>query len=247
MCWVMPPASRAVTLVARMASSRLVLPWSTCPRTVTTGGRDRSFAGSVSSHRTCFVDAASGATSSSTTGVGASSSARVSKPSSFATSVAVSKSTVWLIDAITPMFTRPRITSTTLTSSARASSPTAMVLGSVTTDAAGSATATAGGAWTGIGCGCGCGRCGRRPPLGRGPRCGGIRRGLALGIPPPLLRGRGELRSQRLRRGLVYRYFKRPRKCAPCDAPFQAALVGIEVGPPAGSLAAQVDGETARR
>ena len=39
MCWVMPPASRATTLVCLMASSSLVLPWSTWPMTVTTGGR----------------------------------------------------------------------------------------------------------------------------------------------------------------------------------------------------------------
>ncbi len=36
---VMPPASPAATEVLRRASSRLVLPWSTCPMTVTTGGR----------------------------------------------------------------------------------------------------------------------------------------------------------------------------------------------------------------
>ncbi len=39
MCWVMPPASLATTPVWRMASSSDVLPWSTCPMTVTTGGR----------------------------------------------------------------------------------------------------------------------------------------------------------------------------------------------------------------
>ena len=38
MCWVMPPASPAATSVSRMASSRLVLPWSTWPMTVMTGG-----------------------------------------------------------------------------------------------------------------------------------------------------------------------------------------------------------------
>jgi hypothetical protein len=38
MCWVMPPASPAATLVLRRASSRVVLPWSTCPIMVTTGG-----------------------------------------------------------------------------------------------------------------------------------------------------------------------------------------------------------------
>ena len=39
MAWVMPPASPAVTLVLRMASRMLVLPWSTWPMTQTTGGR----------------------------------------------------------------------------------------------------------------------------------------------------------------------------------------------------------------
>ena len=39
MCWVMPPRSPAATLDERMASSRLVLPWSTWPITVTIGGR----------------------------------------------------------------------------------------------------------------------------------------------------------------------------------------------------------------
>ena len=39
MCWVMPPASPATTLALRMASSSEVLPWSTWPMMVTTGGR----------------------------------------------------------------------------------------------------------------------------------------------------------------------------------------------------------------
>ena len=38
MCWVMPPASPATTSVERMRSSSSVLPWSTWPMTVTTGG-----------------------------------------------------------------------------------------------------------------------------------------------------------------------------------------------------------------
>src|SRR5947209_14599907 len=42
MCWVMPPASPAATSVSRMASSSEVLPWSTCPMIVTTGGRSTS-------------------------------------------------------------------------------------------------------------------------------------------------------------------------------------------------------------
>ena len=39
MCWVMPPRSPAATSVVRIASSRLVLPWSTWPMTVTIGAR----------------------------------------------------------------------------------------------------------------------------------------------------------------------------------------------------------------
>src|SRR5712691_1744819 len=45
----MPPASRSATLVVRMASSSEVLPWSTWPITVTTGGRSLSWLGSDSS------------------------------------------------------------------------------------------------------------------------------------------------------------------------------------------------------
>src|SRR4028118_2412127 len=39
MCCVMPPASPATTSVSRIASSSDVLPWSTWPMIVTTGGR----------------------------------------------------------------------------------------------------------------------------------------------------------------------------------------------------------------
>ncbi len=39
MCWVMPPASPATTFASRIRSSSLVLPWSTWPMTVMTGGR----------------------------------------------------------------------------------------------------------------------------------------------------------------------------------------------------------------
>ena len=45
MCWVMPPASPLATSALRMASSSEVLPWSTWPITVTTGGRGRSSSG----------------------------------------------------------------------------------------------------------------------------------------------------------------------------------------------------------
>ena len=39
MCWVIPPASVSTTAVLRIASSSVVLPWSTWPMIVTTGGR----------------------------------------------------------------------------------------------------------------------------------------------------------------------------------------------------------------
>ena len=42
MCCVMPPASPATTFASRIASSSEVLPWSTWPITVTTGGRGAS-------------------------------------------------------------------------------------------------------------------------------------------------------------------------------------------------------------
>ena len=42
MCWVMPPASPSTTFGWRIRSSSGVLPWSTWPITVTTGGRGRS-------------------------------------------------------------------------------------------------------------------------------------------------------------------------------------------------------------
>ena len=56
MCWVMPPASPAATLVLRIASSSDVLPWSTWPMTVTTGGRGSSFDSSSATSRDVLLD-----------------------------------------------------------------------------------------------------------------------------------------------------------------------------------------------
>ena len=61
MCWVMPPRSPAATSVERRASSRLVLPWSTWPMTVTIGARGWSFAASSSSKRSSLVGLGRGA------------------------------------------------------------------------------------------------------------------------------------------------------------------------------------------
>ena len=47
MCWVMPPASVATTAVSRIASSSVVLPWSTWPMIVTIGGRSTRLLGMV--------------------------------------------------------------------------------------------------------------------------------------------------------------------------------------------------------
>ncbi len=60
MCWVMPPASPAATSVWRIASSSEVLPWSTWPMIVTTGGR---------SFRSAASSSASGASISSSAAV----------------------------------------------------------------------------------------------------------------------------------------------------------------------------------
>ena len=47
MCCVMPPASVSTTAVSRIASSSVVLPWSTWPMIVTTGGRGDEILGRV--------------------------------------------------------------------------------------------------------------------------------------------------------------------------------------------------------
>ena len=88
MCWVIPPASPAATSAARMASSSEVLPWSTWPITVTTGGRMTSFDSSTST---------SGMYSSTSNPFFSS-----VKPNSVARKAAVSASICWLIVAILP-------------------------------------------------------------------------------------------------------------------------------------------------
>src|ERR671935_152989 len=62
MCWVIPPASVATTADSRIASRSVVLPWSTCPMMVTTGGRACSDSGassnvtsSASSSAACWI------------------------------------------------------------------------------------------------------------------------------------------------------------------------------------------------
>src|SRR5262252_1057030 len=95
----MPPASPPATLVDRMASRSEVLPWSTWPMMVTTGGRGYSMAGSS-------------ALSNRPSSTSDSATRRTEWPSSSAMSWAVSASIVSVILAIWPCFIRSLITST---------------------------------------------------------------------------------------------------------------------------------------
>ncbi len=111
MCWVIPPASPAATSVSRIASSSEVLPWSTCPMIVTTGGR---------STRSCSA-------SSNTGSVTVSSSEwtiSTSFPSSLASTVIDSSDNVWVSVFISPSAISFFITSGTGTSRYSATSLT---------------------------------------------------------------------------------------------------------------------------
>ena len=119
MCWVMPPASPETTLAWRMASSSEVLPWSTWPMMVTTGGR--------------------GCNSSSTSGLSnrpsttSDSATRLTVwPSSVAISSAVSASITSVILCICPCRISSLITSTPRSDMRLASSWMVMVSGRTT-------------------------------------------------------------------------------------------------------------------
>ncbi len=58
MCCVIPPASPETTLVSRIASSRLVLPWSTWPMMVTTGARGMRSSGASSNVSSALTSSA---------------------------------------------------------------------------------------------------------------------------------------------------------------------------------------------
>src|SRR5215470_619252 len=134
MCWVMPPNSFSATFDFRMASSSDVLPWSTWPMTVTTGGRRLSCDGSRSSSST--TSPSTERISTSTLNLSATSLAAVGSRSS-------------LTVAITPSSSSALITSPDLRRIFSASSPTVTDSGTrmssrrtSTGGAAGSATAT---------------------------------------------------------------------------------------------------------
>ena len=98
MCWVMPPASPAATSVSRIASSSEVLPWSTWPMIVTTGGR---------STRSSSASENSGSSGSSSAAV------TISSLRSYSSAIALTDSSVrvWVSVAISPIIISFLITS----------------------------------------------------------------------------------------------------------------------------------------
>ena len=104
MCWVIPPASPSITLVLRRRSRSEVLPWSTCPMTVTIGGRVmRSSSRSTSS--SCVTASTTSALTKS-----------VLYPNSSATISIVSASRRMLIETMSPILIHVAMTCVTGTS-----------------------------------------------------------------------------------------------------------------------------------
>ena len=89
-CCVIPPASPVTTRELRIASNNVVLPWSTCPMIVTTGGRFSK--SSSESSITIFSNSVTSVKILSFT----------SNPASSANNSTVSRSNVWLTVAIIP-------------------------------------------------------------------------------------------------------------------------------------------------
>ena len=102
-CWVIPPASLLVTCVLLIASNKEVLPWSTCPITVTTGGlgfKSSSLSSSISINASISSSEFSSCPPTSNV-----------NPYSLATWEATSKLTSWFSEAIVPIFISFIITS----------------------------------------------------------------------------------------------------------------------------------------
>ena len=148
MCCVMPPRSPAATSVVRIASRRLVLPWSTWPMTVTMGARGCSLEGSSSSHSRSFA-ASAGATSPVSSPASAGLGSAISKPSSPVTRAAVSRSIAWLMLAKMPLLISSRMTSAGFTPSRSASSFTVRAAG-ISTGARSRGSATCTGPWASV-------------------------------------------------------------------------------------------------
>ena len=102
MCWVMPPASPATTLAWRILSSTVVLPWSTWPMIVMTGGR-----GSWSTSSSLSSNSAWRPISSCWPG----STSMMSAPISRANSSICSSERSIVAVIISPLLSRKRITS----------------------------------------------------------------------------------------------------------------------------------------
>src|SRR2546427_664024 len=165
-CCVIPPNSRAATSVCRIASSRDVFPWSTCPMIVTTGGRGTAASSLASSSRLGAAAAGAGA---------AGSGLRTFEPSDSAIFAATSTVICWLIPASTRCSRRRFTTSPPLSPSFAASSPT--VRGPAMSISAG----TTGGGATGSGGGGG----GSRSLILGGRSLGGITIGDGAGAGAP--------------------------------------------------------------
>ena len=152
MCWVMPPASPAATSVSRIASSSEVLPWSTWPMIVTTGGRSARLSSESSN---------SGASGSSSAAV------TISILRSYSSAIALIDSSVrvWVRVAISPIVISFLITSALPRPSSSATSRTVAPDGTlVASGSAGSSVLSGGSSSSGRR---------RRPPRRRGGRCGG--------------------------------------------------------------------------
>ena len=133
MCWVMPPRSPAATVVLRIASRRLVLPWSTWPMTVTMGARETRRSLGSSPPRRCATLAASAAARFVLVLVlvgGARLGDLVAQV--LGDQRAVSRSTTWLMVAKMPLLMSSRMMSAGFTPSSSASSLTVIVDGSST-------------------------------------------------------------------------------------------------------------------
>ena len=111
MCWVMPPASPATTSVSRIASSSEVLPWSTWPMIVTTGGR--SIRSSSASSNTGSTSTSSAAWTISICLSNSSASTWIASSESVCVSVAISPSDISFL--ITSGTATPRYSATSLT------------------------------------------------------------------------------------------------------------------------------------
>ena len=132
MCWVIPPASPATTSVSRIASSSEVLPWSTWPMIVTTGGR--STRSSSESSWTGSSTASSAALTISTL-----------RSSASASTVIVSSESVWVRVAISPSCISCLITSALPTPKISATSRTVAPEGILSAGWASSTTGPSGG------------------------------------------------------------------------------------------------------